>query len=57
MTNRQALEILLAHNLWRRGNHKPCDFEYSAQELGVAIDMAALALLRMDNTEKNKDDE
>lgn len=48
MTTKQAIEILLAYNVWRRGDHEPCDFEYSAQELGVAIDMAALALLRTD---------
>ncbi len=57
MTNRKALEILLAYNVWRRGDHEPCDFEYSAQVLGVAIDMAALALLRIDDTDKAKDDE
>ena len=57
MTKRKALEILLAYNLWRRGDHEPCDFEYSARELGVAIDMAALALLRTDNTDKTEGDE
>lgn len=46
MTIKRATEILLAYNVWRRGDHEPCDFEYSALELGVAIDMAALALLR-----------
>lgn len=56
MTKKKALEILLAYNLWRRGEHEPCDFVYSARELSVAIDMAALALLRMDNN-KTDDDE
>lgn len=54
MTKKKALEILLAYNLWRRGEHEPCDFEYSARELGVAIDMAALALLRTDKTDDNE---
>lgn len=54
MTAKRATEILLAYNVWRRGDHEPCDFEYSALELGAAIDMAALALLRtMDNTNGN----
>ena len=55
MTDLQALKILFAYQVWRRSDHEPCDFEYSSQELGVAIDIAALALLN--NIEKKINDE
>lgn len=55
MTGLQALKILLSYQIWRRSDHEPCNFEYSSQELGVAIDIAALALLN--NIEKKTDDE
>lgn len=55
MTDLQALKILFAYQIWRRSDHEPCDFEYSSQELGVAINIAALALLN--KIEKKTEDE
>ena len=52
MTTKRANEILLAYNIWRRGDHEPCDFEYSSLELGAAIDTACHALWQMEKIQE-----
>lgn len=47
MSIQRAIEILTEYNKWRRHEGEPCNFKYSGQELGLAIDVAVKALWKM----------
>lgn len=48
MTIKRAIEVLKKYNEWRRHEGEPRPFEFSAQELGVAIDVAVHCMWKLD---------
>lgn len=52
MTTKRAIEVLTEYNKWRRHEGEPCDCEYSAMEVGAAIDVALHALWQTDKIQE-----
>jgi len=50
MTNKQAIEILKAHNYWRRDTENTSPMPYSPKIIGEAIDVAVAELQRFENS-------
>ena len=44
MTIQRAVKILSEYNDWRRHDGEPCDFKYTGQDVGAAIDTVIAAL-------------
>jgi hypothetical protein len=47
MTIQRAITVLKEYNEWRRHEGEPCPHPYSAQEIGVAIDVAVHCLWKV----------